>query len=83
MEYGSIEREIRIDAAPEIIFTKAGEKVPVAFQVVDAVPYRLFSFRWTHPEGAQAREYRDHCAGWDYHLSRLAPYVVTYLGADR
>jgi uncharacterized protein YndB with AHSA1/START domain len=153
MEYGSIEREIRIDAAPEIVFdvvsdpahvqqwwpdearyeavpgsageivfTKAGEKVPVAFQVVDAVPYRLFSFRWTHPEGEQAREdnsflvtfelepagdgtllrmtetgfrergweaavleevYRDHCAGWDYHLSRLAPYVATYLGAAR
>jgi uncharacterized protein YndB with AHSA1/START domain len=109
-------------SAGEVVFTKAGEKVPVAFQVVDAVPYRLFSFRWAHPAGAQPREgnsflvtfelepagggtllrmtetgfrergweaavmeeaYRDHSAGWDYHLSRLAPYVATYLGAAR
>jgi uncharacterized protein YndB with AHSA1/START domain len=87
MEYGSIEREIRIDASPEIVFevvsdpahvrqwwpdearyevvpgstgeivfTKDGEKLPVAFQVVDAIPGRLFSFRWTHPEGEQFRE---------------------------
>lgn len=155
MEYGSIEREIRIDAAPEIVFdvvsdpahvqqwwpdearyeavpgsageivfTKAGEKVPVTFQVVDAIPYRLFSFRWAHPAGEQPREgnsflvtfelepagegtllrmtetgfrergweatvleetYREHSAGWDYHLPRLAPYVASYLapGAAR
>lgn len=153
MEYGSIEREIRIDAAPEvvfdvvsdpahvqqwwpdearyeaepgsageIVFTKAGEKFPVTFQVVDVVPGRRFSFRWTHPEGEQARKgnsflvtfelapagdgtllrmtetgfrelgweaavleeaYRDHSQGWDYHLSRLAPYVETYLAATR
>jgi uncharacterized protein YndB with AHSA1/START domain len=88
MESGSIEREIRIDAAPEIVFAvvsdpahvqqwwadearyeavpgsagqivltgPGGRKVPVAFQVVDAVPHRLFSFRWTHPEGEQPRE---------------------------
>ena len=87
VEYSSIEREIRIDAAPEIVFevvsdpahvqqwwpdeahyevvsgsageilfTKDGEKFPVAFQVADAVPYRLFSFRWTHPQGEQARQ---------------------------
>ena len=87
MEYGSIERQIQIDAAPEIVFdvvsdpahvqqwwpdeahyepvpgsagtivfTKPpGEKVPVAFQVVDADPPRLFSFRWTQPAGEQAR----------------------------
>jgi uncharacterized protein YndB with AHSA1/START domain len=90
--------------------------------VVDAVPYRLFSFRWTHPAGQQPREdnsflvtfelepagdgtllrmtetgfrergweaavleeaYRDHCSGWDHHLSRLAPYVAAYLRAAR
>jgi uncharacterized protein YndB with AHSA1/START domain len=154
MEYGSVEREIRIDAAPEIVFDvvsdpahvqqwwadearyeavpgsagkivltgPGGGKVPVAFQVVDAVPHRLFSFRWTHPEGEQAREgnsflvtfelepagdgtllrmtetgfrergweaavlekaYREHCAGWDYHLPRLAPYLATYAAAAR
>jgi uncharacterized protein YndB with AHSA1/START domain len=154
MEYDSIEREIRIDAAPDIVFdvvsdpahvqqwwpdearyeaapgsageiifsTPAGKKVPVSFQVVDAVPSRLFSFRWTHPEGDQPRTdnsflvtfelepagdgtllrmtetgfrehgwaaavleqaYREHGEGWDYHLSRLAPYVATYLGAAR
>jgi uncharacterized protein YndB with AHSA1/START domain len=94
----------------------------VAFQVVDAVPHRLFSFRWTHPEGEQAREtnsflvmfelepagdgtllrmtetgfrergweaavlekaYQDHCAGWDHHLPRLAPYLATYEAAAR
>ena len=31
----------------------------VRFTVVDAVPPRLFSFRWTHPEGEPAIE---HCA---------------------
>lgn len=82
MEYGSIEREIRIDAAPEvvfavvsdpahvrhwwpdeaeyepvpggagqIVFTQDAERIPVALQVVDAVPNRLYSFRWTHPLG--------------------------------
>lgn len=150
MEYGSIERRIRIDAAPEIVFdvvsnpehvrqwwpdeadyepapggagelvfvSDEGEKVPVAIQVVDAIPHRLFSFRWTHPVGDPTRTdnsllvtfelepdgdgtllhmtetgfrergweiavleetYRDHERGWDHHLSRLAPYVATYL----
>lgn len=85
-EYGSIERTIRIDAAPEIVFdvvsdpahvqqwwpdearyevapggageiyfSNAGEKFAVAIQVVDAIPYRLFSFRWTHPAGEEPR----------------------------
>jgi uncharacterized protein YndB with AHSA1/START domain len=87
MEYGSIERQVRIDAAPEIVFdvvsdpahvqqwwpdearyeavpgsagqivfTKDGTPAPVTFQVVNAVPGRLFSFRWTYPEGERARE---------------------------
>src|SRR4051812_46015784 len=86
MEYGSIEREIRIDASPEVVFDVVsdpehvrqwwpdearyepvagsrgaivftdhdGRRVPVAFQVVDAVPPKRFSFRWTHPEGEEA-----------------------------
>lgn len=82
MEYGSIDREIRIDAAPDVVFDvvsdpkhvaqwwpdeanyasvepgsagelvftdHGGERVVVGFQVVDAIPGRLFSFRWTHP----------------------------------
>ena len=148
MEYGSIEREIRIDASPEVVFDvvsdpahvrqwwpdeadyepvagsrggivftdNAGERVPVAFQVVDAVPPKRFAFRWTHAadevadagnsflvvfeleadgggtllrmtetgfrergwEAAVLEEaYRDHSAGWDHHLARLAPYVAT------
>ncbi|WP_329177466.1 SRPBCC domain-containing protein [Streptomyces sp. NBC_01477] len=86
MEYGTLEREIRIDASPEVVFdvisspehlrqwwpdeadfpaepggtgrigfgdvTKDGTWVQ--FTVVDAVPPRLFSFRWTHQEGEAA-----------------------------
>jgi uncharacterized protein YndB with AHSA1/START domain len=88
MEFGSIEREIRIDAAPETVFDvvssprhvaqwwpdeanyasaepgsageivflqHGGERAVVRFEVVDAVPPRLFSFRWTHPEGERPR----------------------------
>lgn len=86
MEFGSIERELYIEAAPdvvfavvsdpvhvsrwwpdeasypvhpgaagELVFTHEGAKVPVAIEVVDAQPPRLFSFRWTQPEGEQAR----------------------------
>jgi uncharacterized protein YndB with AHSA1/START domain len=87
MEYGTIEREIHIDASPEVVFDVVSSPehlrewwpdeaefpaVPggagrigfgdvtrgggtwVQFQVVDAVPPRLFSFRWTHEEGQTA-----------------------------
>ncbi|NUS17927.1 MAG: polyketide cyclase [Streptomyces sp.] len=87
MEYGSLEREIRIDASPEVVFDVVSspehlrewwpdeaEFSPVPgeagrigfgdvvngkgdwmqFTVVDAVPPRLFSFRWTHEEGETA-----------------------------
>ena len=90
MEYGSIEREIHIDAAPDVVFDvvsspehirewwggaetevepRAGatgelvwrdastaEAHVVPITVVDAVPPRLFSFRWTHPAGEVAAE---------------------------
>jgi len=88
MEYATIEREVQIDAAPEVVFdvvsnpahvrewwTDEAEYAPepggagrigfrqgdqgvgwAQFQVVDAVPHRLFSFRWTHPEGEAPRE---------------------------
>ncbi|CAN5427350.1 SRPBCC domain-containing protein [soil metagenome] len=82
MEYGSIEREIQIDASPEVVFEVisspehlkewwpdevtldptpggTGELVfgndedprahVASVTVVEAEPYRLFSFRWTHP----------------------------------
>ena len=86
-EYGTIEREIHIDASPEVVFDvvsspehvrewwpneaeypavpggggRIGFQDPsqggiawVQFTVVDAVPPRLFSFRWTHEEGETA-----------------------------
>ena len=81
MEFGSIEREIYVEASPEVVFevvsnpdhlTKwwpaearydlepgsAGEIVfgdaatggfVVPFTVVEVLPPRMFSFRWTHP----------------------------------
>lgn len=88
MEYASLEREIRIDASPGVVFDVVSNPVHVRewwpdqaeytpepggagrigfrqgdgsvgwaqFQVVDAVPGRLFSFRWTHPEDEAPRE---------------------------
>lgn len=86
MQYDSIEREIHIEAAPEVVFdvvsspehlrewwpdeaefaagpggegrigfgTPSGEIGWARFTVVDATPPRLFSFRWTHPQGEPA-----------------------------
>ena len=90
MEYGSIEREIHIAAAPDVVFdvvsspehirewwggaetgleptagatdelvwrdADTGQSQAVPITVVDAVPPRLFSFRWTHPAGESAAE---------------------------
>jgi uncharacterized protein YndB with AHSA1/START domain len=87
MEYGTLEREIHIEASPEVVFdvvsspehlrewwpdtlegtTQVGEGGRfgfgtgegvkwVRFTVVDAVPPRLFSFRWMHEEGETAQE---------------------------
>jgi uncharacterized protein YndB with AHSA1/START domain len=86
MEFGTIEREIHIDASPEVVFDvvsrpehlrewwpdeaefraepggagrigfgdPAQGRTWVQVVVVDAVPPRLFSFRWTHEEGESA-----------------------------
>jgi uncharacterized protein YndB with AHSA1/START domain len=87
MEFGRIEREIHIDASPEVVFDVVSSPehlrewwpdevelpaVPggsgrigfgdvsqgggkwVQFAVIDAVPPRRFSFRWTHAEGESA-----------------------------
>lgn len=87
MQTGTIEREIHIEASPEVVFDvvsnpvhvrawwpeeadypavpggagrigfrdpETGELGWVQFQVVDAEPPRLFSFRWTHEEGETA-----------------------------
>ncbi|PRX44973.1 uncharacterized protein YndB with AHSA1/START domain [Prauserella shujinwangii] len=83
MEHGSIEREIHVDASPEVVYEvvsspghiaewwsddadleaapgAVGELVwgdraeVVPITVVEAVPPRLFSFRWCHPEGEAA-----------------------------
>jgi uncharacterized protein YndB with AHSA1/START domain len=148
MEFGTIEREIHIAAAPEVVFDvvsspehlrqwwpddahfdptpgsvgtitfgepgSGGFVVPLT--VLEARPPRTFSFRWTHPAEALAGEgnsllvtfdltpsaggtllkmtetgfremgwevavleeqYREHASGWDFYLSRLAPYVAT------
>ena len=89
MEPGTIEREIHIEASPEVVFDVvsnpahvrewwpqeaeypavpggagrigfrdpgSGEIGWVQFQVVDAEPPRLFSFRWTHEEGESAAQ---------------------------
>ena len=87
-EYGTIEREIHIDASPEVVFDVVSSPehlrewwpdeaeypvVPggagrigfgdcsqdggwVQFTVVDAIPPRLFSFRWTHEAGETAAQ---------------------------
>src|SRR3982751_3987258 len=86
MEYGSIEREIHIEATPEVVYevistaehlrewwpdeaelepvpgasgvirfdTSAPEPKVVPLMVVEAEPYRRFSFRWVYDEGAVA-----------------------------
>jgi uncharacterized protein YndB with AHSA1/START domain len=86
MEYGTIEREIHIDARPEIVFDVVSNPAHVShwwpdeaefssvpgapgrigfsqgdeivgweqFTVVEAIPHRSFSFRWTHPKGSSA-----------------------------
>jgi uncharacterized protein YndB with AHSA1/START domain len=86
MEHGMIERQIHIDATPEVAFDVVSSPVHLRawwpdeaeyatapgstgrigfdqgndimawqqFTVVEAIPHRLFSFRWTHPEGAIA-----------------------------
>jgi len=89
MEYGTIEREVEIDASPATVFEvitspehlkewwpdeavlepTPGSKGELVFgdrssgaaqipqvQVVEAVPNRLFSFRWTHPAGEEPVE---------------------------
>jgi uncharacterized protein YndB with AHSA1/START domain len=148
MEFGTIEREIHIDASPDIVFQVVSspehligwwpdeaqfEPIPgsvgeivfgdpeagggaASFTVVEVRPPRVFSFRWTHPAGETAEpgnsllvtfeltasaggtlltmtetgfrergweaavleeQYRQHAAGWDHFLPRLAPYAAT------
>jgi uncharacterized protein YndB with AHSA1/START domain len=85
VNYDTIERELYIDASPEVVFEVVSNPQHVAewwsdeaefsptpgdpgwvgfgdaadgkrerFTVADAVPYRRFSFRWTHAEGETA-----------------------------
>jgi uncharacterized protein YndB with AHSA1/START domain len=86
MDYGTLEREIHIDASPEVVFDVVSRpehvrewwpdeaeyplepggagriafndegqgRFWVQFTVVEAVPPRRFSFRWTHDEGESA-----------------------------
>lgn len=86
MELGSIEREVYVEAAPEIVFDVVsspdhlkewwpddarfdpepgapgmivfGDEASggaVGFTVVESLPPRTFSFRWTQPVGEEAR----------------------------
>jgi uncharacterized protein YndB with AHSA1/START domain len=153
MDVGTLEREIYVEASPEVVFDVVSrpehvrqwwpdgadyELLPgsdgeivfgdpaeggtvVAFSVMEIDPPRTFTFRWTHPRGeAPGRgnsllvtfelvasgtgtllkltetgfrdlgwdddtvraEYREHEAGWDHFLARIAPYVAA-LGIDR
>ena len=47
-----------VPGAPGRIGFEQGDNVTAweQFTVVDAIPNRLFSFRWTHPEGAVAAQ---------------------------
>lgn len=106
----------------EIVFRSPNGEQVETFEVVDVVPPRLFSFRWTQPPGIPAtagnsflvvfelsaeatgtrlrmtesgflergwetavleEAYRDHRAGWDHFLPRIAPYVAEYLERAR
>jgi uncharacterized protein YndB with AHSA1/START domain len=107
-----------VPGAPGRIGFDQGDKVIAweQFTVVEAIPNRSFSFRWTHTEetvaapdnsylvtfdlepvgegtllrltesgfrergwaeAKVATEYASHVTGWDFFLSRLAPYVAT------
>ena len=150
MEFGTLERQIHVDATPEVVFEVVSrpehirewwsddadlEPIPgavgevvwgdreqvAAITVVDVDPPRRFSFRWVAPEGEPAtlensllvtfdlepigtgtllrltetgfREkgweiavleeaYREHGAGWDMFLPRLASHAAS-LAASR
>ncbi|WIM99298.1 SRPBCC domain-containing protein [Actinoplanes oblitus] len=84
MELGTIEREIYVDATPEVVFEVVsspehvkgwwpddadyepspggtgtitfGDSHVEQFTVVDAIPPKLFAFRWTHARGEVAAE---------------------------
>ena len=66
MEYGTIEREIHVEASPEIVFEVVSRpehlrewwtdhgtesEMTVPITVVQADPPRLFSFRWCYDAG--------------------------------
>jgi len=87
MELGSIEREIFVDASPEVVFEvvsspdhvkqwwpddaryspepggtgeivfgEGADRSVEQLTVVESLPPRTFSFRWTHPAGEAAEE---------------------------
>ena len=105
-------------AIGELVFgdRRSGDAQIPEITVVDAVPARLFSFRWIYPDGEPAgadnsllvtfeltphgdgtllrmteagfrekgwevavleEQYREHGAGWDHYLPRLAAYAPT------
>lgn len=147
-ELGTIEREIYVEAAPEVVFDvvsspehvrrwwpddaaydvvpgadgqlifgdRAAGGMVVALTVLEVEPPRTFSFRWTQPAGTRGvpgnsllvtfeltptgpgtllkmtetgfrelgweaavleEQYREHLAGWEFYLPRLAGYAAT------
>ena len=71
-EYGTIEREIHIDAAPEVVFELEAAGEGTRLRMTE----RGFRERgWD--EAKVAHEYADHVSGWDFFLPRLPPYAVT------
>jgi len=85
-ELGSIERELYVEASPEVVFEVVSrpehvrqwwpddadydpeqggagsitfgdgpDRTVESFTVVESLPPRTFSFRWTHPAGEEAR----------------------------
>ena len=53
MELSNIEREIFVDASPEVVFEVGSNPAHVSLEVT--APH-TFSFRWTQPEGVKAAE---------------------------
>jgi uncharacterized protein YndB with AHSA1/START domain len=153
MEYGTIEREVHIEASPEVVFEvisrpehirewwsaeteiepiagvtseltwrdeASGRVDVVPITVIDVQPPHLFSFRWTQGPGdtptpansllvtfelsrsgagtvlrltetgfrergweiaVLEEAYRDHVAGWDFYLPRIAERAVGQVAA--
>ncbi|WP_439680644.1 SRPBCC family protein [Embleya sp. MST-111070] len=62
MAFGTIEREIHIDASPEVVF--------------DVVSSPEHLREWWPDEAKVAAVYAEHTTGWDHYLPRLPTYAA-------